>query len=60
MTLYDKIITIYPELTADDFLSPVATITLFDNATGKGPYIKEWKHPKFPKPTQEQLDAIKE
>lgn len=50
--LYDKIITIYPELTTQDFLT---VITLQNDSDGKGDYIKEWNHPTLPKPTDEQL-----
>jgi hypothetical protein len=52
MTLYDKIKTIYPELTARDFLT---VITLQNDSDGKGDYIKEWNHPTLPRPTEEQL-----
>lgn len=50
--LYDKIITIYPELTTQDFLT---VITLQNDSDGKGDYIKEWNHLTLPKPTDEQL-----
>ena len=52
MTLYEKIIALYPDLTADDFLT---VITLQNDSDGKGDYIKEWNHPTLPKPTEEQL-----
>ena len=55
MTLYDKIIKIYPELTDSDFLT---VITLQNDSDGKGDYIKSWSHPDFAQPTQAQLDAI--
>lgn len=51
MTLYEKIIAIYPELTQKDFYS---TIRLQDDSDGKGAYIKEWNH-SLPKPTDKQL-----
>lgn len=54
MELYDKIITIYPELTREDF-SPRGTIVLQNDSDGRGDYIKEWNHPTLPKPTEEQL-----
>ena len=56
MTLYDKIIALYPELQPQDFLT---TIRLQNDSNNKGDYIKEWLHPVYPMPTQEQLDAIK-
>lgn len=57
MSLYEKILKIYPALTPMDFYE---TIVLFDNADGNGAFIKEWNHPTLTKPTQEQLDAITE
>jgi hypothetical protein len=57
MTLYEKIISLYPELTGDDF-GPVGTIRLQNNSDGKGDYIALWNHPTLTKPTQEQLDEI--
>lgn len=53
MTLYEKIMALYPELTDNDFLT---VITLQND--GKGDYIKSWSHPTLAQPTQEQLDAI--
>jgi hypothetical protein len=54
MTLYDKIMTIYPELTTQDFLS---TISLQNDSGGCGDYIKEWLCPTLTRPTDEQLGA---
>ena len=54
-TLYEKIKTIYNDLTENDFLE---TIKLQNDSDGKGDYIKEWNHPTHARPTQEQLDAI--
>jgi len=55
MTLYDKIMVIYPSLTQQDFLT---VITLQNDSNGLGDYIKAWNHPDFPMPTQEQLDGV--
>jgi hypothetical protein len=55
MTLYDKIKTLYPELTERDF---VTVIILQNDSDGKGDYIKLWQHPTLVQPTQEQLDAV--
>jgi hypothetical protein len=52
MTLYDKIKTLYPELTDNDFLT---VIILQNDSDGKGDYIAKWEHPTLPKPTTEQL-----
>lgn len=52
MTLYDKIMGLYPELTIQDFFS---LIVLQNDADGKGDYIAEWNHPTLARPTEEQL-----
>jgi len=52
MTLYDKIIAIYPQLQIQDFLT---VITLQNDSDGKGDYIAKWEHPTLPRPTEEQL-----
>ena len=55
MTLYEKIKTIYPELTNRDFFT---VITLQNDSDGKGDYIAKWEHPTLAQPTKEQLDGI--
>ena len=55
MTLVEKIIAIYPELTFDDFSYPFGLIQLQNDSDGKGDYIKSWSHPTLAKPTEEQL-----
>ncbi|CAB4121095.1 Bacteriophage SP-beta, YorD [uncultured Caudovirales phage] len=52
MTLYDKLIQLYPSLTQQDFLT---VITLQNDSDGKGDYISKWEHPTLPKPTTEQI-----
>jgi len=52
MTLYEKIKTIYPQLTDHDFMT---VITLQNDSDGRGDYIAKWEHPTFPRPTEEQL-----
>jgi hypothetical protein len=54
MTLYDKIMALYPELQQQDFLT---VITLQNDSDGRGDYIKEWNHPTLPRPTDAQLEA---
>ena len=54
MTLYDKIIKIYPELANYDFA--FGDIRLQNDSNGKGDYIAAWNHPTLPRPTQEQLN----
>jgi hypothetical protein len=53
MTLYDKIIVLYPEL-AEICLRDVG-IQLQNDSDGKGDYIAKWEHPTLARPTQEQL-----
>jgi hypothetical protein len=55
MTLYEKIKTLYSELTDKDFMT---VITLQNDSDGKGDYIREWNHPTLARPTKEQLEAI--
>jgi hypothetical protein len=52
MTLYEKIITLYPELQPQDFFN---TINLQDNSDGNGAFIAKWEHPTLAKPTDEEL-----
>jgi hypothetical protein len=52
MMLYNKIKTLYPELTDNDFIS---VITLQNDSDGKGDYIAKWEHPTLARPTEEQL-----
>lgn len=53
MTLYEKIIKLYPELETFDFTSGV--ITLQNDSDGRGDYIAKWEHPTLPRPTDEEL-----
>jgi hypothetical protein len=54
MNLYEKIISIYPQLTDEDFIT---VITLQNDSDGKGDYIAKWEHT-LPRPTDEQLGAV--
>ena len=53
MTLYDKIIAIYPELKDYDFAS--GEIRLQNDSDGRGDYIAKWDHPTLAQPTEDQL-----
>jgi hypothetical protein len=53
MTLLDKILTLYPELSNFDFAS--STITLQNDSDNRGDYIAKWEHPTLSKPTDEEL-----
>ena len=55
MTLFEKIKSIYPSLTDNDF---VTVITLQNDSDGKGDYIAKWEHPTLARPTEEQLASI--
>jgi len=55
MTLYKKIIAIYPSLTNADFGSLISPIKLQNDSDGKGDYIARWEHPTLARPTEEQL-----
>lgn len=57
MTLFEKLKTLYPALTAADFHPIVGTIRLQNDSDGKGEYIAAWKHPTLARPTTEQLEA---
>lgn len=52
MSLVEKIKTIYPELTDNDFSD---NISIRDNADGTPQYIAYWNHPTLLRPTDEQL-----
>lgn len=54
MTLYEKIMALYPQLEQRDFMT---VIRLQNDSDGRGDYIAFWSHPDFAQPTQEQLDA---
>ena len=60
MTLYDKIKSIYPELTDADFNPMQGTIQLQNDSDGQGDYIAKWEHPTLTRPTQTQLDEVTE
>lgn len=55
MTIYEKIIALYPELQPQDFLT---VIHLQNDSDGKGDYIAEWNHPTLARPTDEQLNGV--
>jgi len=54
MTLYEKISTLYPELTEADFNMFNGGTILLQNE-GNGDYIAKWEHPTLPRPTEDQL-----
>jgi hypothetical protein len=58
MTLPEKIVSLYPQITPDDF-GPRGTIRLQNDSDGRSDYIAAWNHPTLPQPTQAQLDGVK-
>jgi hypothetical protein len=56
MTLYEKIIQLYPELESYNFACK--DIILQNDLDGKGDYIAKWEHPTLPRPTNEQLSEL--
>ena len=59
MTLYEKVLAIYPELSDYDFA--FGDIRLQNDTGNVGDdYIAKWEHPTLAQPTQEQLDAAGE
>jgi hypothetical protein len=55
--MFEKLKTIYSELTINDFHPFYGTILLQNDSDGKGDYIAKWEHT-LPKPTDEQLGAV--
>jgi hypothetical protein len=53
--MFEKIISIYPQLTNNDFHPIRGTITIQNDSDGKGDYIAKWEHPTLAKPTDEEL-----
>jgi len=53
MSLYNKIIALYPELADYDFAD--GDIILQNDSDGRGDYIAKWNHPTLAKPTDEEL-----
>jgi hypothetical protein len=56
MTLPEKILALYPELTMNDLID--GYIFLQNDSDGRGDYIKEWNHPTLARPTDEQLEGV--
>lgn len=46
MTLWEKIVEIYPELTNSDFDPMFGSILLRDDSDGNGAYIAKWEYSK--------------
>jgi hypothetical protein len=57
MNLYEKIMSIYPQITEQEMLN---FIRFQNDSDGKGDYIAKWEHPTLTRPTQIQLDGVTE
>ena len=57
MTLYEKVMEIYPQITEQEMLN---FIRFQNDSDGKGDYIAKWEHPTLTRPTQTQLDGVTE
>jgi len=53
--MFEKITSIYPELTIADFHPVRGSILIQNDSDGKGDYIAFWNHPTLTKPTDEEL-----
>jgi hypothetical protein len=58
--MFEKIISIYSELSFTDFSPNGGTIQIQNDSDGKGDYIAKWEHPTLTRPTQTQLDEVTE
>ena len=54
--MFEKINSMYPQLTDNDFHPLRGTITVQNDSDGKGDYIAKWEHPTLAKPTDEELE----
>ena len=54
MSLYEKIMALYPELTSEEF-HPLRGGTVLLQNDGRGDYIAAWNHPTLARPTDEEL-----
>lgn len=55
MSLYDKLIQLYPTLTLGDFNPFSGTIMLQNDSDGRGDYILKWNHPTINKPNDDEI-----
>lgn len=55
MSIYEKIIEIYPELKTTPWVFTSGIIVLQNDSNGKGDYIAKWNHESLAQPTDNQL-----
>lgn len=58
MTIFEKIQSIYPEITERDIMVGIGTIVILEETGIREPYIAAWNHPTLPRPTDEQLAGV--
>ena len=58
MTLHEKVLLIYPELS--DYNFPQEKTIIFERRIDGSEFISMWEHPTLAQPTQEQLDGVTE
>ena len=46
MTLFERLVEVYPELTSEDFNPIFGSILLQDDSDGLGAYIAKWEYSK--------------
>lgn len=55
MSIYEKIIEIYPELKTTPWVFTSGIIVLQNDSNGKGDYIAKWNHESLAQPNDNQL-----
>jgi hypothetical protein len=58
MSLWEKIVVLYPEIEFDTEVIVNKCVLLQNDLDGRGDYIAKWEHPTFTRPTEEQLSGI--
>jgi hypothetical protein len=56
MSLYDRVIALYPELKDTPEVFANGVIVLQNDSDDKGDFIAKWGHPTLAKPTDDQLN----
>ena len=57
MTIVEKILALYPDITIQDFSPVFGCIEVRNDSDGRGDYIASWEHPTLPRPTDAQLEG---
>jgi hypothetical protein len=55
MTLFEKIKTLYPDFTHEEYIN---SFVIQNDMDGRGEYLASWSHPTAPRPTEEQLEGV--